>query len=427
MQPGLWIGYGNDKIMSERRVVITGMGVVTPLGDSVEVYWDGLMQGKSGARNVTLFDTTDFDVTIGCECHGFNPLDKIERKAAKRMDRFAHLAVIAGQEAFDDSGLASVDFNRDRAGVIIGSGIGGLWELETQKTRLLQKGPGKVSAFTIPRLMVNAGSGNVSIELGFRGPANAVATACASATDAMGAALASIRRGDTDIMMTGGSEAALSPLGLSAFAAMKALSSRDVPPEQASCPFDNDRDGFVLGEGAGCLIFEELEHAKKRGANIYCEVLGYGASSDACHITQPQEEGLGAASAMRRALTDARVATDEIDYINAHGTSTPLGDMAETLAIKNVFSDHAKKLAVSSTKSSIGHLLGASGAVELVACVLAIKNNVAPATINLNTPSEGCDLDYVPNTPRDLKIDVAMSNSFGFGGHNACALVRRYQ
>ena len=413
--------------MSHRRVVVTAMGAITPIGETAESFWDNLILGKSGARQVSLFDTTGFDVHIGAECHDFKAEMHIDRKQIKRMDRFTHLAMAAAREAFDSSGLDVTTMDTSRAGVIVGSGIGGLLEIETQKQRLLEKGPGKVSVFTIPKLMVNAASGNISIELGLRGPSNAVSTACASATDAMGAALEVIRRGVADMVITGGTEAALTPLGLSSFAAMKALSTRNVPPEQASCPFDVERDGFVLGEGAGVIVFEELEHAKRRGARIMAEVAGYGASSDANHITQPPEDGTGAAAAMRHALNDARVEPEEVDYINAHGTSTPLGDVAETVAIKRVFGEAARRIPVSSTKSSIGHLLGASGGVELVAMVYAIANAVVPPTINLNTPGPGCDLDFVPNTARDHRIRVAMSNSFGFGGHNACLVVKRFE
>lgn len=412
--------------MLKRRVVITGMGVVTPIGETVDLFWDRLIDGRSGVRNVTLFDTTKFDVKIGGECTDFDCNAHIDKKLSKRMDRYAQLALVAAREAVAHSGLDLSTENLDRIGVITGTGIGGLWELETQKERLMTKGPRRVSAFTIPKLMVNAASGNISIEFGMRGLANAVGTACASATDAMGAALAQIRIGTIDVVVTGGSEAALSPLGLASFAAMKALSSRDVPPEQASSPFDRGRDGFVLGEGAGILVFEELEHAKKRGARIFAEVAGYGASSDGNHITQPQEDGRGAAAAVRYALADAEVNPDQVEYINAHGTSTPLGDRAETRAVKSVFGAHAYKLAMSSTKSSIGHLLGASGGVELISTVMAFLHGVLPPTINLEHPDDECDLDYVPKTARDAKIDVAMSNSFGFGGHNACLVVKRF-
>ncbi|MEE9294720.1 MAG: beta-ketoacyl-ACP synthase II [Phycisphaerae bacterium] len=413
--------------MAYRRIVITGMGVVTPLGETVESFWDSLIDGKSGVRRITLFDTTGFDVHIGGECQGFDVTRYIDRKAAKRMDRFVHLAVVAAREAFQQSGLDMSRESPDRCGVIVGSGIGGLWELETQKQRLLEKGPRRVSAFTIPKIMANAAAGNISIDLGIRGLSNAVGTACASAADAMGAALAQIRLGVVDIMMTGGSEAALTPLGLASFAAMKALSAREVPPEKASCPFDESRDGFVLGEGAGILVFEALEHAQKRGARIFAEVAGYGASADAYHITQPLENGRGAAAAMRSALNDGRVNPDEIDYINAHGTSTPLGDLAETVAIKRVLGERAGNVLVSSTKSSIGHLLGASGGVELIATIMAVTNGVVPPTINLENPGAGCDLDYVPNTARDQRVRVALSNSFGFGGHNGCLVVKRFE
>ncbi len=412
--------------MHKRRVVVTGMGVVTPIGETVDEFWENLLEGKSGVRTVTLFDTTGFGVSIGGECTDFDAEKHFDRKSAKRMDRFAQMALVAARQAVVQSGLDMSQMDRGRAGVIVGTGIGGLWELETQKQRLLEKGPGRVSAFTIPKLMVNAAAGNISIDLGMHGLANAVGTACASAADAMGAALSQIRLGIVDVMVAGGSEAALSPLGLASFAAMKALSSRDVPPERASSPFEASRDGFVLGEGAGVLVFEELEHAKKRGAHILAEVAGYGATSDASHITQPLVDGRGASTAIRLSLEDAGVNPDEVNYINAHGTSTPLGDVAETTAVKRVFEHEAHKLAISSTKSSIGHLLGASGGVELAATVMACIHGVAPATINLDTPCAQCDLDYVPNTPRDCRIDVAMSNSFGFGGHNACLTVKRW-
>ncbi len=412
--------------MTGRRVVVTGMGAVTPLGNTVDRFWDGLIEGRSGVGLVTRFDTTDFSVRFGGECHTFSPGDSLDRRTIKRLDRFAQLALVAAQEALVGSGLEITEANAGRVGVILGSGIGGLQELEDQKSRLLSKGPGKVSAFTIPKLMVNAASGNISMEFGAKGISTAVATACASATNAMGDALHAIRRGEADVVITGGSEAALTPLGLSAFAAMKALSQRNDAPELASRPFDRDRDGFVLSEGAGVLVFEELEHAKRRGAKIFVEILGFGATSDAGHITQPDENGEGAAGAMRLALADARCDPAEIDYINAHGTSTPLGDLAETIAIKSVFGDAARRLVISSTKSSIGHSLGASGGLELIASIRAIRQGVAPPTINLDEAGEGCDLDYVPNTARDMPIRAAMSNSFGFGGHNACIVARRF-
>lgn len=414
--------------MSLRRVVVTGMGVITSLGETVEAFWSSLISGESGVRRVSLFDASAYDVRIGGECTGFDPARYMDRKSAKRLDRFAQFAMAAAVEAERMSGADLRDYRGDprRLGVVLGTGIGGLMELEQQHRRLIDKGPGKVSAFTIPKLMVNAAAGNLAIEYKIEGLSTTVGTACASAAHAMSDAFNAIRRGECDLVMTGGAEAALTPLGLGAFSAMKALSTRNDDPEHASRPFDRERDGFVLGEGGGVLIFEELEHAKKRGANILAEILGYGASTDATHITQPAENGNGAAAAIRQCLEMAGVGTDDVQYINAHGTSTALGDLAETLAIKATFGSGAQKLAVSSTKSSTGHLLGASGGVELVATIMAINHSTAPATYNLDNPSDGCDLDYVANTPRDIRIDRAISNSFGFGGHNACVMVGRY-
>ncbi len=413
--------------MSERRrTVITGMGLVSPLGDVVDQFWENLIAGRTGIRPIQRFDSSEFDVRFGGECLDFDPERVIDRRAVKRLDRFAQMAVVAAHDAYRSAGLTANGLDPTRVGVITGTGIGGIKELEEQYMRLWKKGPSKVSAFTIPKLMGNAASGNISIEFGARGPSTAVATACASATNAMGDAVYAIRRGDVDVMITGGAEAALTPLGLSAFAAMKALSIRNDQPERASRPFDRDRDGFVMGEGAGIFIFEELDFARRRGAPILAEVIGYGMSADAYHITQPQESGAGAANAMRLALADARIAPDRIDHINAHGTSTPLGDLAETLAVKNVFGPHAPKLRITSTKSAIGHLLGASGGVELVATVMALRNGVIPPTLNLENPSEGCDLDYTPLVAQDARVQIAMSNSFGFGGHNACIIVKKF-
>ena len=411
----------------ERRVVVTGLGAVTPFGVSVDRLWDGLIEGRSGIRPVSLFDTAGYDVRIGGEITDFDPEKHLDRRVIKRLDRYAQFAMVATAEAVRSSGLDPARVDPARMAVIFGSGIGGLQELEQQFHRLVTKGPSKVSAFTIPKLMVNAASGNISIAYGAKGNSIAVSSACASATHAMGEALQHIRRGEADVVFTGGSEAALTPLALAAFAAMKALSTRNDDPARASRPFDRDRDGFVLSEAAGAAIFEELEHAKRRSAPILAEVIGFGATSDADHITQPSENGEGAAKAMELAVRDARLSPQDVDYINAHGTSTPLGDVAETVAIKRVFGDWAKKLVVSSTKSAVGHSLGASGGVELVASVLAAKNSVVPPTINLDHPGEGCDLDYCPNVARDRKIKVAMSNSFGFGGHNACIVVRRWE
>ncbi len=412
--------------MSRRRVVITGMGVITPLGQAVDEYWDNLVACKSGITPLTLFDPTHFDTKFAGQCADFDPTDWVDPKVVKRLDRFAQFAMASATQAAKDSGLDFATENGYRVGAIVGSGIGGIAELQAQTYRLKDKGPTKVSAFTIPKLMVNAASGNIMIQFGAHGPSTAVATACASATNAMNDALRTIRRDEADIMFTGGSEAAVTELSVAAFNSMHALSTRNDAPTRASRPFDRDRDGFVISEGAGIVIFEELEHARKRGARIYCEVLGAGVSSDGGHITQPDENGSWAALAMRNCLDDARLSPDQIDYINAHGTSTSLGDIAETRAIKQVLGAHAHKVAISSTKSAIGHLLGASGGVELVASVKAIENRTIPPTINLENPDPQCDLDYVPNTPRDLHVRRAMSNSFGFGGHNACIMVGEF-
>jgi 3-oxoacyl-[acyl-carrier-protein] synthase II len=403
----------------KRRVVVTGIGAVTSLSCKVEDLWERILRGESGIHALKAFDTTEHKVKFGGDIYDWTTEGYIDRKEDKRLDRFTQFAMVAGIDAVNDSGL---DFTKEdlfRCGVILGSGIGGLNEIETQHERLLTKGPDKVSAFTIPKLMVNAASGHVSIRYGLRGPNYAVATACASATNAMGDAYKAIQYDDADIMVTGGTEAACTPMGLSGFANMRALSERHDDPAGASRPFDMERDGFVLSEGAGLLVFEELEHAQKRGARIYAEVLGYGASADGGHITQPDAEGVGAAKAMSGALRDAKLNVDQVDYINAHGTSTPLGDKAETYAIKTVFGDHAQKLSISSTKSSLGHLLGASGGVEMVLCMKALQHGICPPTINYTTPDPACDLDYTPNKPRERKLRVVMSNSFGFGGHNA--------
>jgi 3-oxoacyl-[acyl-carrier-protein] synthase II len=409
----------------KRRVVVTGLGAVTSLSQKVEEFWKLICEGKSGVSSISTFDTTGFRVRFGGEIKHWSPDAYISAKDCKRIDRFTQFALVAAIDAVRDSGL---DFAREdtfRCGVILGSGIGGLTEIETQHSRLLEKGPDKVSAFTIPKLMVNAAAGHVSIQYGLRGPSAAVATACASATDAMGDAYKAIQYDDADVMITGGTEAALTPMGVCGFASMRALSERNDDPERASRPFDADRDGFVLGEGAGLLVFEELSHAQKRGARIYAEVLGYGASADGGHITQPDENGTGAAKAMSQALRDAGLNATDIGYINAHGTSTPLGDQAETTAIKTIFGDYARKVNISSTKSQLGHLLGASGGVELVISTLALRDNIIPPTINYDTPDPKCDLDYTPNEARERKISSAMSNSFGFGGHNASMIVGR--
>ena len=406
----------------KRRVVVTGLGVVTSLSLKVDDLFDRLCRGESGIHAIRHFDTTEFKVKFGGDVYDWDPGDYIDKKEVKRIDRFTQFAMVAGIDAVQDSGL---DFAREdsfRCGVILGSGIGGLNEIEAQMERLLSKGPDRVSALTIPKLMLNAAGGNLSIRYGLRGPNYTVATACASATNAIGDAFKTIQYDDADVMLTGGTEAAVTPMGVSGFQNMKALSLRNEDPPRASRPFDADRDGFVLAEGAGLVVLEELEHAKARGARIYAELLGFGASGDGGHITQPDEQGLGAAKAMASALRDARLNPSEIVYINAHGTSTPLGDKAETLAMKRVFGDHARKLSISSTKSNLGHSLGASGGIEMAVTVKAIQRGVVPPTINLLTPDPDCDLDYTPNQPRERDVKVAMSNSFGFGGHNASVI-----
>jgi len=407
----------------KRRVVVTGLGAVTSLGCKIDQFWSRICSGESGVRPIQRFDPSQFRVRFGGEVLEFSTEGYIDHKDEKRIDRFAQFALVAGIDAVCDSGL---DFSKEdpfRCGVILGSGIGGLKEIEVQHTRLLEKGPERVSAFTIPKLIANAASGHISIRWGLRGPNSAVVTACASATNAIGEAFRTIQYDNADIVVTGGSEAAVTPMGISGFAAMRALSERNDDPSGASRPFDAERDGFVLSEGAGLLVLEELEHAKARGARIYAEMLGYGVSADGSHITQPDKDGAGAAHAMEMALRDARLNPDQVGYINAHGTSTPLGDQAETTAIKSVFKDYSWHLSISSTKSQLGHLLGASGGVELVVTILGMRDGVVPPTINYRTPDPVCDLDYTPNESRARKFSVAMSNSFGFGGHNGSLVV----
>ncbi len=406
-----------------RRVVVTGLGAVTSLGCKVEELWPRILNGESGVHPLQTIDAAPFRSQIGGEIMDWSTDGYLDPKEAKRLDRFAQLGVVAGMEAVRDSGI---DFSREesyRCGVILGSGIGGLLEIEVQHLRMLKRGPEKVSAFTVPKMMTNAACGYISIQHGLRGMSQAVSTACASATNAIGDAFRAIRYNEADVIVTGGTEAALTPLGLSAFSSMRALSERNNEPERASRPFDADRDGFVLSEGAGLLVIEELEHAKARGARIYGELLGYGWSADAGHITQPDGKGISAAHAIKCALDNAGLNPEQIGYINAHGTSTPLGDQAETAAIKSVFGEHAKKVSISSTKSHLGHLLGASGGVELIFCLLALRDAIIPPTINYETPDPLCDLDYTPNQARERKCDAAMSNSFGFGGHNGSLIV----
>ncbi|NIA06131.1 MAG: beta-ketoacyl-ACP synthase II [Actinobacteria bacterium] len=412
--------------MSRRRVVITGLGAITSLGDNTKSLWDGLCTGASGIVPIGRFDASKFSCHIGGELTNFDPTAYMGTKQAKRIDRVTQFALIAAREAVNDSGLDFSKMDPFRAGVIIGSGIGGLEELETQHRRLIELGPKRVSPFTVPRLMVNASAGNVSIEYKIKGPNSATATACASGANAMGDAFRIIQRDEAEVMITGGAEAALTVIGLASFCALKAVSRRNDEPTKASRPFDLNRDGFVLSEGSGIVVFEELQHAINRDAKIYAEVLGYGMSGDGYHITAPDPAGAGACKAMQLALAEAKLNPEQVDYINAHGTATPAGDVAETRAIKSVFGESAYKVAVSSTKSQLGHLLGASGGVEMVAVCLAIENGLIPPTINLETPDPQCDLDYTPLTARQTKVDVAMSNSFGFGGHNASLVVKSY-
>ena len=403
----------------KRRVVVTGLGCVTPLSCQVEQLWQSILDGKSGIHPLTVIDTTHHKVRFGGDVSNFNPGNNVDAKEAKRFDRFTLFSMFAGFHAIHDSGL---DFEKEdpyRCGAILGSGIGGLNEIEEQMFKMFSKGPDRVSPFTIPKMMLNAAGGNLAIQYGLKGPNYAVATACASSNNAMGDALKAIQYDDAEVMLTGGTEAAITAMGVAGFANMKALSTRNHEPEKASRPFDSDRDGFVLSEGCGVLVFEEYEHARKRGARIYGEILGYGGSCDAGHITAPDEQGRGAGRAMLNALRDAKLDPSEIDYINAHGTSTPLGDKAETVAVKSVFGESAKTVSLSSTKGHLGHALGASGSIEMILSILACYRDVIPPTINLDTPDPNCDLDYTPNHAKPAKIKIAMNNSFGFGGHNA--------
>jgi 3-oxoacyl-[acyl-carrier-protein] synthase II len=410
----------------KRRVVITGLGVITSLGETVDELWENLCAGKSGITPVTRWDFSKFPVRFGGECAKFDVTKYgVDVREAKRLDRFGQFGLAASINAVNDSGIDFSKEDRFRCGVLIGSGIGGIETLEEQNKILNDRGVSRVSPFTVPRLMVNAASGNVSILYHIHGPNTAVATACATGSNAIGDAARFIQHDQADVMIAGGSEAALCGLGMASFCAARALSTRNEEPAKASRPWDKDRDGFVMAEGAGVVILEEYEHAKRRGAKIYAELIGYGMSGDGCHITAPEPEGKGAAMAMRLAIQDGGINPDQVNYINAHGTSTPLGDVAETKAMKSTFGQHAYKLAVSSTKSAMGHLLGASGGVEAVATAMAIHRNLVPPTINLDNPDAECDLDYVPHKARDLKVDIAMSNSFGFGGHNASLLLRK--
>ncbi|MFH1201911.1 MAG: beta-ketoacyl-ACP synthase II [Candidatus Omnitrophota bacterium] len=410
-----------------KRVVITGLGAITPLGNNVKDFWQNLLAAKSGISKITQFDASAFDSRIAGEVKGFDPLGFIPPKEARRMEPFAQFAVAAAKEALIDSKLSLDKEDVDRIGVLIGSGIGSLLVIEREHNIFLAKGPSKFSPFLIPMLIVNEAAGWVSIILGLKGPNSCVTTACASGSHSIGDAFKIIQRGDADIMFTGGTESCITTLGVGGFCALKALSKRNDEPERASRPFDKDRDGFVIAEGAGIVALEELEHALKRNAPIYCEMVGYGMSSDAYHITAPDPEGDGARRAMQAALKDARIKTEEVSYINSHGTSTLLNDKLETLAIKNLFGAYAKKIAVNSTKSMTGHPLGAAGGMEFIVSCLSVKNDVVHQTVNYENPDPECDLDYVPNHARNMKVNVAMSNSLGFGGHNATLVVKKFK
>jgi len=415
--------------MTERRVVITGLGVLTPIGNDVETFWSNLKNGVSGIHTIDAFDTAAYDCKIGGQVRGFDPKPFFKNpKDVRRTDRFTQLSMGAARMALDDSGIDVANLkDRNRFGVIVSTGIGGLKTLQDQLTILLTKGPTRNSPFTIPMLISNMASGVISMEFDLRGPNLCIVTACATSNNAIGESWRIIKFGDADIFLAGGSEASIVEIGLAGFSAMKALSTRNDEPGRASRPFDRDRDGFVMSEGAGIVVVEELEHAKARGAKIYCELTGYGVSADAYHMTAPPPDGEGAARAMQMALDHARLSPGQVDYINAHATSTDIGDICETRAIKKVFGDDAYKVAISSTKSMTGHLLGGAGGIEMAACALAIRDSVIPPTINLENPGEECDLDYTPKVAREKKVRVALNNSFGFGGHNATLVATAFE
>jgi len=413
---------------STRRVVVTGMGAVSPLGIGLSSLWGGVREGRSGIGKLEGFDTSDYQVHFGGEVSDFDPMQFVSRREARRLDRFTQFAVAASREALDQSGLSDGNSDKDRVGVYIGTGIGGLIEIETQHEKLLNSGPRRVSPLMIPKLMTNAAAGIVSIMNGFTGPAFSVSSACASGSNAIGEAFDSIREGTVDVQVCGGAEAAVTPMGLSGFIQAKALSKRNDEPQKASRPFDRDRDGFVMAEGAGVLVMESLEHAVGRGAEIFAEVVGYGGSSDAFHMTLPCEEGTGAQKAMERALQDSCLNLEDISYINAHGTSTPAGDDIEACAIERVFGDHARNIAVSSSKSMFGHLLGASGALESIVSIKAMADDLCPPTINLDNPDPACgNLNFVPHSAQERSVKAVMNNSFGFGGHNVSLVFKKFE
>jgi len=415
-----------DELM-KRRVVVTGLGLVTPLGNTVEATWTGLISGRSGAGPITKFDTSNFPVRFACEVKGFDPLNYVERKDVRKMGAFTQYAIAASDEALVDSGLKITNENTERVGTYISSGIGDFWGIEREHQKLLERGPRAVSPFLIVSVLANMAAGHVSIRNGAKGPNSATATACASGNHAIGDSFKIIQRGETDVMICGGTESTITPMSIAGFAAMRALSTRNEDPARASRPFDRDRDGFVVGEGAGIMILEELEHARRRGAHIYAEMAGYGMTADAYHITAPDETQSGVMRVMLRAIQDAGISPEKIDHINTHGTSTPLGDKSETLAIKKTFGPHAYKLAINSTKSMTGHLLGAAGGVEAVFTTLAIHHGKVPPTINYENPDSDCDLDYVPNEAREMPVRYALTNGFGFGGTNAALVFKRFE
>lgn len=412
--------------MELKRVAITGLGVVSPIGTGKDRFWNMLLEGRSGVDRISRFDPGSFDTQIAAEVRDFDPADYMDKKEIRRNDRFVQFAYAASRMALEDAGFSITPQNAAQVGTLIGSGIGGAITWEEQHRTLLERGPSRVSPFFIPMIIINMASGIISILLGAKGPTSSVVTACATGGNAIGDAARIIQRGEAVAMLAGGSEAAITPLSIAGFCSMKAVSTRNDAPKKASRPFDAKRDGFVMGEGSGVVLLEELERAKRREAHIYAELVGYGVSGDAYHITQPDPEADGASRSMHNALRDAKMDPSEIEYINAHGTSTPYNDRTETLAIKRVFGKHAQTVAVSSTKSMTGHLLGAAGGVELIACVLAIEHGAIPPTINYEFPDPDCDLDYVPNTARKATVRAAMSNAFGFGGHNAILIARRY-
>ncbi|MCX7927516.1 MAG: beta-ketoacyl-ACP synthase II [Candidatus Omnitrophica bacterium] len=412
----------------ENRVVVTGLGAITPLGNDVDSFWKNLIAGKSGVGRLTAIDPTNFDSKIAAEVKDFDPLQYgFTKKDLHRTERFVHFAIAATLEAINDAGLDLEKINREKVGVVVGSGIGSLRIMEEQTLLCYKSGPSRLTPFLIPSLIVNEAAGQIAIRWRFYGPNLCVTTACASATHSIGDAFRILQRGDAEVMIAGGTESCITALGIGGFCALKALSTRNDEPEKASRPFERDRDGFVMGEGSGIVVLETLEHAQKRKANIYCELVGYGASCDAYHITAPDPDGHGAALAMQWALRDARMNPEELTYINAHGTSTKLNDIVETMAIKRALGEYAKKVMVSSTKSMTGHLLGAAGGIEFVATCLAVKNDVVPPTINYDNPDPECDLDYVPNVARKVTVNAAASNSLGFGGHNATVVVKKFK